>query len=112
MHGEASSLREPAWGSNHLLSRKDHTLLAARHGRSEPPGRREPVPPGHPGGDGALLAVNLGEDADRTGAIYGQLAGAYYGEAGIPASWRAKLALHDRIVSLADRLWERSGLGG
>ncbi|WP_351090088.1 ADP-ribosylglycohydrolase family protein, partial [Shewanella sp. S1-49-MNA-CIBAN-0167] len=29
---------------------------------------------------GALLAVNLGEDADTTGAIYGQLAGAYYGE--------------------------------
>ena len=29
--------------------------------------------------DGCLLAVNLGEDADTVGAIYGQLAGAYYG---------------------------------
>lgn len=28
---------------------------------------------------GALLAVNLGDDADTTGAIYGQTAGAYYG---------------------------------
>jgi ADP-ribosyl-[dinitrogen reductase] hydrolase len=33
---------------------------------------------------GALLAVNLGDDADTTGAVYGQLAGAYYGEEGIP----------------------------
>ncbi len=37
---------------------------------------------------GCLTAVNLGEDADTTGAIYGQLAGAYYGESGIPAGWR------------------------
>jgi len=62
--------------------------------------------------DGALLAVNLGEDADTTGAIYGQLAGVYYGETGIPASWRARLALHARIVSLADGLWERGGKDG
>ncbi len=34
--------------------------------------------------DGALLAVNLGEDAETTGAIYGQLAGAFYGEKEIP----------------------------
>jgi ADP-ribosylglycohydrolase len=27
--------------------------------------------------DGALLAVNLGDDADTTGAVYGQIAGAY-----------------------------------
>lgn len=30
-------------------------------------------------------AVNLGYDADTVGAIYGQLAGAYYGD--IPSSW-------------------------
>lgn len=34
--------------------------------------------------DGCLLAVNLGEDADTTGAIYGQLAGAYYGKKDSP----------------------------
>ncbi|PHS42996.1 MAG: ADP-ribosylglycohydrolase, partial [Marinobacter sp.] len=33
---------------------------------------------------GLLDAVNLGEDADTTGAVYGQLAGAYYGERVIP----------------------------
>jgi hypothetical protein len=42
---------------------------------------------------GALRAVNLGEDADTTGAIYGPLAGAIYGEAGIPEAWRQRLAL-------------------
>ena len=54
--------------------------------------------------DGALLAVNLGHDADTTGAVYGQLAGAHYGEAGIPAEWRSKLALLGPIEELADRL--------
>jgi ADP-ribosyl-[dinitrogen reductase] hydrolase len=54
--------------------------------------------------EGCLLAVNLGDDADTTGAIYGQLAGAYYGEAAIPAAWRAKLAMVDHIVALADQL--------
>jgi ADP-ribosylglycohydrolase len=56
--------------------------------------------------EGCLLAVNLGNDADTTGAIYGQLAGAYYGEDGIPAEWRAKLAMHDRIVELAEQLYQ------
>ena len=56
--------------------------------------------------DGALLAVNLGEDADTTGAIYGQLAGAYYGVDGIPAEWRAVLARAEDITRLATRLFE------
>ena len=34
--------------------------------------------------EGALLAVNLGDDADTTGAVFGQLAGAYHGELGHP----------------------------
>jgi ADP-ribosyl-[dinitrogen reductase] hydrolase len=55
--------------------------------------------------EGCLLAVNLGHDADTTGAVYGQLAGAYYGEAGIPESWRAKLAHRELICSLAERLF-------
>ncbi|MHB0856385.1 MAG: ADP-ribosylglycohydrolase family protein [Anaerolineae bacterium] len=54
--------------------------------------------------EGCLRAVNLGEDADTTAAIYGQLAGAYYGEEGIPAEWRARLAKGDLIVGLADQL--------
>ncbi len=54
--------------------------------------------------DGALLAVNLGEDADTTGAVYGQLAGAAYGVAGIPEHWLGVLAWNDRIVTIADAL--------
>ncbi len=54
---------------------------------------------------GALLAVNLGEDADTTGAVYGQLAGAFYGATGIPAAWRAKLARREEIERLADALY-------
>ncbi len=54
--------------------------------------------------EGALLAVNLGSDADTTGAVYGQLAGGFYGEEGIPADWRAKLAMRELIEEFADRL--------
>jgi len=54
--------------------------------------------------DGCLLAANLGDDADTTGAVYGQLAGAYYGEDGIPAQWREKLHMRAYIEELADGL--------
>ena len=54
--------------------------------------------------EGTLLAVNLGDDADTTGAIYGQIAGAHYGAEAIPAPWRDKLAKVSTITSLADRL--------
>ena len=54
--------------------------------------------------EGALLAANLGDDADTTAAIYGQLAGAFYAVEAIPSSWRAKLADHDLILSLANQL--------
>lgn len=53
--------------------------------------------------DGALLAVNLGDDADTTGAVYGQLAGAYYGASGIPQAWREKLAMYELIVACAEK---------
>lgn len=59
---------------------------------------------------GALKVVNLGEDADSTGAVYGQIAGAYYGEAGIPAEWRAKLAMREVIERLADGLHALAGV--
>jgi len=58
--------------------------------------------------EGCLLAVNLGDDADTTGAVYGQLAGAYYGESGIPLSWLARLARHDLIRSFGERLFAAS----
>lgn len=56
--------------------------------------------------EGCLLAVNLGDDADTTGAVYGQLAGAFYGEQGIPQAWRIRLAHRPLIESLADQLFE------
>jgi ADP-ribosylglycohydrolase len=59
--------------------------------------------------EGCLLAVNLGDDADTTGAVYGQLAGAYYGVQGIPESWRARLAHRELIESLAHRLFALAG---
>jgi ADP-ribosyl-[dinitrogen reductase] hydrolase len=47
--------------------------------------------------EAVLRAVNLGDDADTTGAICGQLAGAYWGESGISGSLRAGLARMDMI---------------
>ena len=47
--------------------------------------------------EAVLRAVNLGDDADTTGAICGQLAGAYWGESGISESLRAGLARMDMI---------------
>ncbi len=54
--------------------------------------------------EGCLMAVNLGDDADTTGAVYGQLAGAYYGVEEIPAQWLECLARRDLIESYAERL--------
>ena len=60
--------------------------------------------------DGALKVVNLGEDADTTGAVYGQIAGAYYGADDIPADWRDKLAMRDLIEQRATELHTMGGL--
>jgi len=51
-----------------------------------------------------LLAVNLGDDADTTGAVCGQIAGAFYGEESIPEAWKARLFQYNDIRNLADRL--------
>ena len=37
--------------------------------------------------EGLITAVNLGGDSDTIGAIYGQIAGAYYGFEAIPERW-------------------------
>ncbi len=52
-----------------------------------------------------LLAANLGDDADTTAAIAGQLAGAVYGATGIPAEWLAALAWRERLEDTAARLF-------
>lgn len=54
--------------------------------------------------DALVRAVNLGNDADTVGAVTGALAGAVYGEAGIPERWLAPLKVRERVISVADRL--------
>ena len=56
--------------------------------------------------DGAVMAVNLGEDADTTGAVYGQIAGPFYGANHIPARWTDVLVQKDMILDFADRLYD------
>ncbi len=55
--------------------------------------------------EAVLLAANLGEDADTTAAITGQLAGALHGAKGIPQRWLDKLAWEARIREMADRIF-------
>ena len=62
--------------------------------------------------DGVLLAVNLGDDADTVGAVYGQLAGAYYRDIDVPRSWRRQLHEADMIMDLADRIADGVGVFG
>jgi ADP-ribosyl-[dinitrogen reductase] hydrolase len=53
-----------------------------------------------------LKAVNLGDDADTTGAIAGQIAGAFYGEAAISAHWKNQVAMATQISQMAQQLSE------
>jgi ADP-ribosyl-[dinitrogen reductase] hydrolase len=52
-----------------------------------------------------LQATNLGDDTDTTAAICGQLAGAYYGETGIPTHWLERLVMRKEIGVLAEQLY-------
>lgn len=54
--------------------------------------------------EGCLLAVNLGNDADTTAAVYGQIAGAFYGLSGIPEAWLSSLARNDLLTDFATEL--------
>ena len=54
--------------------------------------------------------MNLGDDADTTAAIYGQIAGTHYGAQSIPATWLDKLMMAAEIRSLADQLRNHSDL--
>ncbi len=50
------------------------------------------------------ITVNMGNDATAAGAVTGALAGAVYGESGIPARWLDGLTVRDRVTAVADRL--------
>ena len=58
--------------------------------------------------DCVLMAANLGDDADTTAAQAGQIAGAFYGEGGIPPTWLAKLTMMTEIREMADVLADAS----
>lgn len=51
-----------------------------------------------------LAATNLGDDADTSAAICGQLAGAFYGEDNIPNHWLNALHQREMIGNLAEKL--------
>ena len=55
--------------------------------------------------DGACMAVSLGEDSDTTAAVYGQIAGAFYGASAIPKRWVSVLAHKDLITDFADQIY-------
>jgi ADP-ribosyl-[dinitrogen reductase] hydrolase len=53
-----------------------------------------------------LHVVNAGGDTDTNGAVAGAVLGARFGASAIPERWVERLPDPDRLVSLADRLWE------
>jgi ADP-ribosyl-[dinitrogen reductase] hydrolase len=55
-----------------------------------------------------LMGANLGDDADTTAAVCGQVAGAYYGAEGIKPDWLAKLSMKDEITELSLKLFSLS----
>jgi ADP-ribosyl-[dinitrogen reductase] hydrolase len=54
--------------------------------------------------DCVLLAANLGDDADTTAAVCGQIAGAFYGAIGIPKGWQERVFMQNEIKAMAQRL--------
>ena len=54
--------------------------------------------------DCVLMAANLGDDADTTAAIAGQLTGAFHGISAIPSSWNTGVFMNQEISSFAKQL--------
>ena len=50
-----------------------------------------------------IAAVNLGGDADSIGAVYGQIAGAYYGFDAIPVRWVKAVKTWEKVDGLIER---------
>jgi len=89
--GSYKLLQPPAiQGSGYVVKSLEAALWAFYHGKSFE--------------EGVLRAVNLGNDADTTGAVYGQLAGSYYGLESIPQRWVEPLAMKELILDYATRL--------
>jgi ADP-ribosyl-[dinitrogen reductase] hydrolase len=60
--------------------------------------------------EGAKMAVNLGDDTDTTAAVFGQVAGAFYGVNSIPAPWLNDLWDKPMIENLALDLFNSNTL--
>jgi ADP-ribosyl-[dinitrogen reductase] hydrolase len=60
--------------------------------------------------EAVVTAVNLGNDADTTGAVTGALAGAHFGEGSIPPRWLEVMPVRSRAAALADRLADLAGV--
>lgn len=89
------SLEAVLWAFYHTQSFKDGCLKVGVFRCVAIPSLHECIP----------CLVNLGNDADTVGAIYGQLAGAYYGDDAIPKSWRSKCSLTPLIEVFATELF-------
>ena len=59
--------------------------------------------------DGLIAAVNLGGDSDTIGAVFGQIAGAYYGFDAIPERWVKAVKTWERVDALIDRFLDTVG---
>jgi len=58
--------------------------------------------------DGCILAINLGVNANAIGAIYGQLAGIYYGFTQVPQKWISKLHKFSDLYEVSQNLYNIS----
>ena len=53
--------------------------------------------------EGLIVAVNLGGDSDSIGAVFGQIAGAYYGFDSIPERWVKAVKTWETVDALIER---------
>lgn len=90
--------REEISGSGYVLHCLEASLWAAGQGQDF--------------ASSVLLAVNLGDDTDTTGAVTGAICGAMHGVRGVPAAWQATLARGELVRELAERLAMKSLAGG
>lgn len=54
--------------------------------------------------DGLMYCISLGDDTDTVGAVYGQIAGAYYGLSGIPQYYKDNLMQYEKILTIGKEL--------
>ncbi|KAL9596577.1 MAG: hypothetical protein Q9219_005704 [cf. Caloplaca sp. 3 TL-2023] len=61
--------------------------------------------------EGAVKVVNLGDDADTVGAIYGGIAGAYYGFEALPSVWLEGLQARSTVDAVVEGIATLVDLG-